>query len=159
MSFQLGNRDPNGVLIGALEPGEGAYPIDIVTRIVPFLYPCAECKAIMFHVVGEQHAGIGIKILFMRRPLASMGKGYHAICNTCTTINTHLPKDVVEKLERHVIPAQICAMYVTVCNPPEPYTEGFLDEFLGRHTDAGEKTLKLLRSWLETYQREGAART
>ena len=59
MSFQLGNRDSNGALIGSFEPGGGAFPIDIVTRIVPFLYPCSECMGVMFHVVGEQHAGTG----------------------------------------------------------------------------------------------------
>lgn len=159
MSFQLGNRDPNGVLIGSFEPGGGAFPIDIVTRIVPFLYPCAECRATLFHVVGEQHAGIGIKIPFMRRPLVSMGKGYEAICNTCTNINTILPKDVVEKLENRVISAQICAMYATVCNPPEPYTDGFLEGFLARHADSGEKTLMFVRSCLEAYRREDAAGT
>jgi len=113
----------------------------------------------MFHVVGEQHAGIGIKIPFMRTPLVSTGKSYGAICNVCTTINTSLPKDVVEKLERRVIAPQICAMYATVCSPPEPYTEGHLDGFLKRNADEGEKTLKLVRSWLEAYQREDAART
>ena len=159
MSFQLGNRDSNGALIGSFEPGGGAFPIDIVTRIVPFLYPCSECMGVMFHVVGEQHAGIGIKIPFMRRPLVSTGKGYQAICNTCANINTVLPTNVVEKLEGRVIPAQICAMYPTVCSPPEPYTQGFNEEFLARHADVSEKTLKFIRKCLEAYRREDTDRT
>ena len=154
MSFQLGNRDENGVLVGSFEQGRGSFPIDIVRRIIPFLYPCQECQALTLHVVGEQHAGIGIKIPFMRKPLASTGKAYQAICSTCTNINTILPSDVFHKLEQRIISPQICAMYAAVCDPPQPYTEGFVDQFIGRHPEAGERTLAFLRKCLEAYRRE-----
>jgi hypothetical protein len=154
MSFSIGNRDENGVLIGSFKQARGSYPIDIVRHIVPFLFPCQQCRSLVFHVVGEQHAGIGIKLPFASKPLVSVGKGFHAICNTCTMINTQIPRQVVEKLERGVIPLEISNMYATVCNPPEPYTDGFLDVFLALFSDSGERTLAFARKCLEFYHRE-----
>ena len=154
MSFQLGNRDQNGVLVGSFDQGRRAFPIDILRHIVPFLYPCQECQALKFHVMGEQHAGIGFKIPFMRKPLASTGKVHQAICNTCTNINTVIPDDAFRKLEQGIIPTQISAMYAVVCDPPEPYTDGFAENFLGRHPEAGDKTIAFVRKCLVAYRRE-----
>lgn len=158
MSSQSGSRDKNGVLIGSFDQGWGKSPIDVLTHIVPFLYPCSKCKAMMFHVIGEQHAGIGIKVPFIRKPVASTGKGYHAICNTCTTINTQPPKGVVRKLEKGIIAREICSTYGLVCESPEPYTEGFTEDFIAFNPDADEAAVAFVRQCLQHYRREfGAA--
>jgi len=111
----------------------------------------------MFHVVGEQHAGIGVKVPFMRKPLASTGKGHQAICNTCTNINTLIPDDVFRKLEQGIIAPQISAMYAAVSDPPEPYTDGFAGDFIARHAEAGDKTIAFVRKCLAAYRRESGA--
>jgi hypothetical protein len=154
LSFQLGNRDEHGFLVGRFDQGWGSFPIEVIRRIVPFLYPCQECRGIQFHVVGEQHAGIAIKIPFMKKPLASTGKGHQAICNTCTTINTVLPIDVVRKLEAGIIAPQLCGMYATFCDAPEPYTEGFAAQFVERRPEVAKNILLFVKKCLEAYRRE-----
>ena len=156
MSFQLGSRDANGILMGSFDQGWRSQPIDIVSHIVPFLYPCAECQSLRLHVVGTQQTGVGIKLPFARRNLISTGRGYQAICNSCTNISSVLPKEVVQQLENGIISAQICAMYAGVSDPPEPYTQGFLERFLASNQGASEKLLAYLKTILGHYRREVA---
>lgn len=62
--------------------------------------------------------------------------------------------DVFGKLEQGIIAPQISVMYSTVCDPPEPYTEGFAEDFVTQHTEAGEKTIAFARKCFAAYRRE-----
>ena len=92
----MAGRDVHEVLTGDLDYG-GGFPVTILSGIPPVLYVCSDCSAVSFHVVGEQHAGLGIKIPFARKPIASTGKQYFLICNNCTLIAKKLPKEAVHE--------------------------------------------------------------
>ena len=161
MSFELDNRDENGILVGSFEQDSGEFPIDVVRKFVPFLYPCERCQELQFHVVGEQHAGIGLKIPFMRKPLVSTHKQCLAICNKCTNISTELPRDVISKLESGLIPAQFFRMYALVCGDLLPYKDGFIDKYIemlresmGISSVVRKKEIALVQSFLESYRPE-----
>jgi hypothetical protein len=120
--------DLSTILKGDLHYGRG-YPVTIVWHI-PVLYGCRACDGFTMHVVGVQPTGIGIKIPFVRKPLAMTGKTYYLICNACTNIAGELSKEAVAKLQKLVIPAEITDVldfYWSQVFPdaPRPYTEGF----------------------------------
>jgi hypothetical protein len=132
-------RDEMGILKGDLDYGARC-PVTVLSLIAPVLYPCVKCRSMTFHLVGEQHAGIWIKVPFARKPIASSGKGYQLICNTCTTIATQLPRSAVAKLEAKVIPHEICDAYRRLEICPEPYTDGYVRPFMSSLENANEDT-------------------
>lgn len=111
MRYQLGNRDANGVLTGRIATGAWTFPIEIDSSVVPFLYPCSECRQATFHVLAHQHAGLCVLIPVIRRPLFSTGATHLAICNSCASTNSTVPADVASKLKRRIIPARVCGIY------------------------------------------------
>lgn len=132
MGFDISHRDQYGFLKGRFDQGWFAYPIEVLSAIKPFLFPCQPCERIVFHVAAQQHAGLGIKVPFTNEPLASTGKGYHALCNECSTINSQLTEEMVLKLESGVLPAQICNLFMKVCKPdvPAPYSPAFVAQWV-----------------------------
>jgi hypothetical protein len=112
-----------------------------------------------FHVAAEQHAGLTFKLPFTRKPLLSTGKGYHALCNECTTINSELTEEIVHKLRNGVLPAQICNLFLQICKPdvPVPYSGSFIDGWVeaipADRTDLRNYVGSVLKSYaLETDQ-------
>lgn len=132
MSFDISHRDQYGFLKGRFDQGWFAYPIEVLSAIKPFLFPCQPCERIVFHVAAQQHAGLGIKVPFTGETLASTGKGYHALCNDCSTINSQLTEEMVLTLESGVLPAQICNLFMKVCKPDvqAPYSPAFITQWI-----------------------------
>jgi hypothetical protein len=128
MNFDISNRDQYGFLRGSFSQGWLVAPIKVSESIRPFLFPCQACRRLAFHVAAEQHAGLYVKLPFTSDPLASTGKSYMALCNTCTTINTHLPEPLAKRMRMRVLPTQVCNLYTQVCGQgePRPYSEEFI---------------------------------
>jgi hypothetical protein len=156
MTYRLSNRDEHGFLIGSFDQPKGAFPINVVRDIPAFMYPCRDCKAMTFHVVGLQKAGMALLNPFTGKPLVSTSQGYTAICNDCTEINTELPEAVVRKLEQRIIPQQILAMYAQVLGVDaiKPYTDGYAEHLLKGCTASPQATRDRYRKVLELYRRE-----
>ena len=142
--------------MGKLDYGDGE-PITVLSHIAPILFPCVNCASLSLHVVGEQPYGpsVGFGIPFMKPLLkVSLKKGYHLICNTCTTIAGQVAKDAVAKLEQRTIPTEICAVYTRMELAVEPYTLGFIEEYLPRFGELDSDTSEYLKTVLAVYRRE-----
>src|SRR4051812_44201925 len=98
MGFDVSHRDRNGILRGRFDQGWLSWPVEVLGDIKPFLFPCQQCKLVTLHVAAEQHGGLGIKIPFTGRAVASTGRAYHALCNNCTMVNTQLTTEMVGNL-------------------------------------------------------------
>jgi hypothetical protein len=150
-------RDEMGILVGDLDYG-CAYPVTIIPHIAPFLYPCLKCGALAFHFVGEQHAGLGIRIPFARKPLVSTGKAFYFVCNTCMTLVGQLSNDAVAKLQNRILPEEIgnaCdAFYSIAPDAPPPYAKGFAEHFLLACGAPDQETRDYLLVLLSRYRRE-----
>ena len=155
-----GGRDERGLLTGDFDPGGGSWPVTILSHIPPVAYVCTRCRLpTTMHVVGKQPTGAGVKLLFFKKPLLTLGKGgYLLICNTCMAVSRQLSKEEVAKLEVRVVPAQICDELDNFFNAarsvdssiPHPYTTGFA-EFIVRDGDPA-----YFVAWLTAYRRERA---
>jgi hypothetical protein len=156
MSYDITRRDRNGILTGEFPQERGQFPITILSDIRPFVFPCENCKGLTIHVVGEQHAGIGIKIPFFSKPLVSTGKGYHALCNTCTWINSKLTQDMVYKLKGGILPIEITNLYhdLKMLDAPAPYSEEFIQAFLASLSKERDSVKKYIESILRHYKFE-----
>jgi len=122
------HRNEHGLLRGDLDYGVG-FPATVKADITPVLYPCSKCGSIAVHVVIEQPTGLGIKIPFARKPLATMGKDYGLVCNGCTSTTGISGRRFVDMLERRIVPREICdaidRYFETIDNAPSAYSEGF----------------------------------
>ena len=87
MNFDVSHRDRYGFLTGSYKDGLLSR-VAIHDGIKPLLFPCEQCKRIVFHV------GKSLGILDPKK--------YQLLCNECTTINSDLTQPMVEKLERGV---------------------------------------------------------
>ena len=156
MTYRLNNRDEFGFLIGSFGQQKGSFPINVVRAIPAFMYPCRNCKAMTFHVVGLQKVGMALLNPFTGKPLVSASQLYTAICNDCTEINTELPEAEVRKLEQRIMPQQILAMYAQVLSVDalKPYTDGYAEHLLSYYTDLPQVTRDQYRKVLELYRRE-----
>jgi hypothetical protein len=156
MGFDVSHRDDNGFLKGSFDQGWLSYPIEVVEDIKPFLFPCQQCKLIVFHVAAEQHAGLGIKLPFTSKPLVSTGRGYHALCNDCTMINSQLTEEMVQKLRRKVLPSQICNLFLQISKPdlPAPYSAAFIEQWVQGTTADRPDLRKYVGSILKCYALE-----
>lgn len=129
MCIDISHRDNFGFLRGSFDQGGMSYPIVVLEDITPFLFPCQNCNLLVFHVAAEQSAGLGIKLPFMSQPLISTSKGYYALCNACTTVNSQLTDEMVRFLRNNTLPAQIRNLFPQICKAgmPTPYSEKFID--------------------------------
>ncbi|MBN2577631.1 MAG: hypothetical protein JXB10_01390 [Pirellulales bacterium] len=156
------NRDKNRILYGDLVYERRNWPITVLSSIPPILYPCTNCGSITLHVVGEQPTGIGIQIPFTKKPLASTGRGYHLICNECTTISTQLKKETITMLESRIIPVELCdpidAYFRADPNCPIPYTKEFPNYFVNQCPPGIDNTyLVFITTILSVYRRNDMA--
>ncbi len=153
----MASRDAHGLLKGDLHYNVG-FPVTILSHITPLLHGCTECEAITLHVVGEQPTGPGIKVPFMRKPLATLSKSYTLICNNCTQIAGAVPKDVVAKLENRIMPTELCepldAFFGTIPDAPPTYTKEFPRFYLSINPDEDEETKSYFLWILSLYKRE-----
>jgi hypothetical protein len=122
------HRNEQGLLRGDLQYDVG-FPATVKPEIAPVVYPCANCGTLTFHVVVEQPTGLGIKLPFARKPLATTGKDYGLVCNSCTSTTGITGRHLIEMLERRVVPRDICAaidrFLEGIPNVPNAYAEGF----------------------------------
>ena len=150
-------RDKMELLSGQLDYGEG-YPVVFLSHLPPILFCCLECKATNFHVVGQQATGLTIKIPFMSQPLASTGMGYHLVCNTCSKIARQLSKASIEKLERRILPAEIChtldAVFAAMEDAPLPYSVPFPRFFVACDAELDSEIAGYAIGCLSAYRRE-----
>jgi hypothetical protein len=111
-------RNDEGMLRGTLDYDGG--PVTIVEHVLPLLFPCVQCNSLTFHVVGSEHAGLGIRFPFIGT-VASTHKRYGLICNLCTTTSGVIAYNLLRYLEMRIVPNYVC----------EP-----LDRFLAVRPDA-----------------------
>jgi hypothetical protein len=146
-------RDHNGVLRGDLQYDVG-FPATVLPQIAPVLYPCPNCGTVMFHVVVEQPTGLAIKIPFVSKPLASTGKEFGLVCNTCTTTAGISGKTLFQNLELRIIPTEICRaldrFFESMPEAPPAYGEGFA-AFLLPHLEGDPA---FLATCLSVYRRQ-----
>ncbi len=89
-------------------------PVEDITVV---LFPCPDCETqVSFHVIGMRPYGVGIKIPFMKNPLATTHKAYFLVCAGCDTINARLEPSDVEKLRAQIIPKSIHERYPMVAS-------------------------------------------
>jgi len=121
-------RNEQGLLRGDLQYDVG-FPATVRPDIAPIVYPCATCGTLKFHVLVEQPVGLFIRLPFARKPLASTGKDYGLICNSCTCTTGVTGRHLVELLERRIVPRGICAaidrFLEGIPNAPRAYGPGF----------------------------------
>ena len=121
-------RDNDGQLRGSLSY-EGGGTIRIVEHIIPVILPCTGCNALTFHLLGSEHAGLGLQIPFMGT-IASTHKRYQLICNNCTVTSGVCGYNLLKELESRVLPASICTRldrFLSICGKAPPgYSNGFL---------------------------------
>ena len=124
----MNGRDERGFLVGDFDYGD-RWPITVLSHIAPIIYPCSKCGGLTWHVFGEQPAGVGVQLLFMRKPLTSTHQGYHLICNNCTMIARQLSKQAIRKLENRIVPAELSdsidAFLAIAPDAPKAYTREF----------------------------------
>lgn len=147
------NRDEHGQLRGDIDYGVG-FPATVVGHILPIVYPCMRCGTLTLHVVIEQPHGLAIKLPFARKPIASTGRDYALICNSCTCTSGIHGRAFVEKLERRIVPTEICLAVDKFCElvpgAPGAYSQGFarfMASLFGEPTD-------FLVTCLSVYRRE-----
>jgi hypothetical protein len=99
-------RGEDGTLKGTLDYGGGGH-VQIVEHIVPVLLPCVKCQALTFHLLGSEHAGLGVRLPFLGT-VASTHKRYGLLCNKCTVLSGVYGYDLLQKLESRVLPAYVC---------------------------------------------------
>jgi len=92
------------------------HPIQLVEDIREFMFPCPECGSEAFHVIGMRPYGLGVKIPFMKNPLATTHKAYFAVCARCDMINARLETADVEKLRNCIMPKTIHERYPRVAS-------------------------------------------
>lgn len=147
------HRNEQGLLRGDIQYDVG-FPATVKPEITPIVYPCANCGAISFHVVIEQPTGVGLKLPFARKPLATTGKDFGLICNDCTCTTGITGRRLVDMLERRIVPRQICEAidryYESVADAPKAYTAGFA-AFVADQFDGDSD---LIASFLSVYSRE-----
>lgn len=134
MDFDVAHRDQLGFLTGSFNQGWLSYPVDVLTDIRPFLFPCQNCRAILLHVAAEQHSGLGFKLPFASRPIVSSGRKLFALCNACIHVSSELTDALIQKLGQRVIPTQFCNVYTQLASPEIPalYSEAFVNAWLER---------------------------
>lgn len=93
------------------------HPMQPVEDIAEIMFPCPQCETEgSFHVIGMRPYGVGIKIPFMRNPLATSHKAYFLVCTRCDTINARLEPSDVDKLRACSIPKSIHQRYPKVAS-------------------------------------------
>ena len=123
------HRNEQGLLRGDIEYDVG-FPATVKPEITPVIYPCTNCAGLTLHVAIEQPTGVGIKLPFTRKPLASTGRDFGIVCNNCTCTTGISGREIIESLERRVVPRQICEGIDRFCSGMPgfvpAYTEGFV---------------------------------
>lgn len=156
-------RNELGFIVGDLDYGGTSYPVTMIETCVPLLYVCSKCNAITYHIVGEQPTGVGFKLPFTRKPLATTGgKGYHLICNECTMIARQLDNEEMEKVQGRIIPNSILktldSFFRMVENIPKAYTSEFPKFWAGfqssKSDDLTPEDLNHIVTILSVYRRE-----
>jgi hypothetical protein len=145
-------RNEHGVLRGDLDYDIG-FPVTVIERITPVMFPCPRCGELTLHVAVEQPTGLAIKIPFARKPLVSTGKDYGLICNECTSITNVRGRDVIDKLAERIVPREICdaidRFFEIVPDCPKAYAEGF-----ARHIARDDVPNEFMLTCLSVYRRE-----
>jgi hypothetical protein len=156
VSYDVSHRDRYGFLRGTFEQGRLEFPIEVLSEIKPFLFPCQKCEVITFHVAVRQHGGLAFRIPFTDVPVASTDRSFHAICNDCATPNSELTSKMVNRLRVEVWPAQFCNLFMETCRPdlPKPYSESFIAAWLDRIPNERADLKKYVGSVLRCYALE-----
>ena len=120
-------RDQKGKLCGTLDYGGGSR-VHMVEHVVPVMLPCVKCESLTFHLLGSEHAGLGIQIPFMGT-VASTHKRYGLLCNNCTITSGIYSYDLLKHMESRVLPASVCDVLdrflSAVPNAPLGYSKRF----------------------------------
>lgn len=148
------HRNEQGLLRGDLQYDVG-FPATVKPEITPVVYPCSSCGMLTFHVVVEQPTGLGIKLPFARKPLATTGRDYGLVCNSCTTTTGITGRRFLEMLERRIVPREICnaidRFLEAIPNAPKAYTGGFT-AFMLQQFQQGDPDL--ISSFVSVYSAE-----
>jgi hypothetical protein len=147
------HRDQHGLLRGDIEYNTG-FPATVLPHISPILFPCSRCGTVTFHIAVEQPTGLAFKLPFAKKPLAATGKDYGIVCNDCTCTTGIRGRSVIDKLERRIVPTQICEaidrFFETVADAPKAYTPGFAKFIVSDSSDPDD----FLLTCLSVYRRE-----
>ena len=119
-------RNDDGLIRGKLD--YKGVSVQIVDHIAPILFPCVDCNALTYHVLGSEHAGLGFQIPFVGT-VASTHKRYGLLCNTCTVISGINGHDLLRVLESRMVPASVCdpldRVLSALGDAPLAYSQGF----------------------------------
>lgn len=120
-------RDHDGTIKGTLDY-DGGGRVQLVDHVVPVILPCVKCNALSFHLLGSEHAGLGIQLPFVGT-VASTHKRYGLLCNNCTVMSGVYGYDLLQKLESRVLPSYVCDVLdrflSVVPNVPLGYSRAF----------------------------------
>lgn len=144
-------RDSDGLIRGSLEYGGGGVT-KIVDGILPVLYPCTACRAITYHVLGSEPAGLCFQVPLVGIPLGSTHTRYGLLCNDCTTTSGISALNLRSILESRVAPAQVCdgldRLLSMNSRAPLAYSSGF-----AKYMCAISPGLADTASWIAAYRR------
>lgn len=150
-SMQL-HRNDKGLLRGDLEYDVG-FPATVLPEITPILYPCSNCGGITLHVAVEQPTGVGFKLPFAKKPLATLSKDYGLVCNICTCTTGISGRNVIDSLERRVAPPAICDAVDRFCHGMPGAVPAFSDGFTAFVVDLFEDDQDLVAACTSVYVR------
>jgi hypothetical protein len=142
-------RNDDGLIRGKLD--YKGVSVQIVDHIAPILFPCVDCNALTYHVLGSEHAGLGFQIPFVGT-VASTHKRYGLLCNKCTVMSGIKGYDLLRVLESGVVPASVCdqldRLLSALGEAPLAYSHGFAAYMCKLNSDWVAGAI-----WLAAYRR------
>lgn len=147
------HRNELGLLRGDLEYDVG-FPATVKPEITPVLFPCTNCGGLTLHVAVEQPTGLGIKLPFARKPLATTSKSYGLVCNSCTCTTGLTGRRLIDLLERRIAPIEVCRAIDRFCEGISGAVPAYGDGFNRFVIGLFDGDHDLIATCTSVYQRE-----
>lgn len=146
------HRNESGLLRGDLEYDVG-FPATVMSEITPIVFPCSDCGGITLHVTVQQPTGLGFKLPFARKPLATLSRDYGLVCNLCTTTTGISGKQIIDLLQSRIAPPQVCDALDKFCHGMQGTVPAFTEGFTAFVTDMFEDDKSLVAACTAVYTR------
>jgi len=146
------HRNENGLLRGDLEYDVG-FPATVIPEITPIVFPCTNCGGITLHVAMQQPTGVGIKLPFARKPLATLSKEYGLICNACTCTTGISGRRIIDLLESRIAPPEVCQALDNFCHGMPGAVPAFSEGFAAFVSELFGESCSLVAACTSVYTR------
>jgi hypothetical protein len=146
------HRDENGLLRGDLDYGVG-FPATVMPEITPIVFPCTSCAGITLHISVQQPTGLGFKLPFMRKPLASLSKDYGLVCNVCATTTGISGKRIIDLLQYRIAPPEVCDAIDRFCHGMKGAVPAFSEGFTAFVAELFDDDKNLVAACTSVYSR------